>query len=195
MTHLMRRIGLALVALGLVAGAAERARAGSITYHIIDYPSLQNGYTLSGTITTDGAIGTLARSDITAWSYTATNGTDTYSATYTDASAGLAVQNLTATTTSLSLAQTGFENFLTLGIVPGSVFIDELEWARFGLFDSYNLFSAGSPVWDREASNPPGLQLGGTTWIIATTSVPEPGTISLMFLGSLCLAVVQCTRR
>jgi len=193
-----RTLLLALLSLFLTFCSAADSKGGSINYDIQSYAALQNGYTLSGTITTDGAIGTLSKSDITAWSYTATNGTTTYKVTSTDAFADSAVQNLTATATMLTLVQNGAENFVTLGTVLNSVFVDELEWGRFGLFDSYNLFSASNAVWDATAANPPGLQLGGNTWIIAivgSQGVPEPGTLTLALLGGVCLAVVQWTRR
>jgi hypothetical protein len=42
--------------------------AAPITYYVVDYPDLQNGYTVSGTITTNGATGTfLPGTAITSW--------------------------------------------------------------------------------------------------------------------------------
>jgi hypothetical protein len=41
-----------------------RAAGGNITYLLKNYPADQNGHTVSGSITTDGAIGTLTASDI-----------------------------------------------------------------------------------------------------------------------------------
>ena len=38
--------------------ATHESTAGSVTYNIVDHPSLENGYALSGTITTDGKRGT-----------------------------------------------------------------------------------------------------------------------------------------
>ena len=46
--------------------------AGSITYDLEINPYLTNGWTLSGTITTDGALGPLQSPDILSWSWTAT---------------------------------------------------------------------------------------------------------------------------
>ena len=50
--------------------SANIAEAGAITYAIENYPADQEGYTFSGTITTDGVIGGLASSDIVSWSWT-----------------------------------------------------------------------------------------------------------------------------
>jgi hypothetical protein len=57
-----------LLVLGLMALGQHEARA-EITYAIQDYPALQNGYTIEGSITTDGSIGTLSTTDfIKDWS-------------------------------------------------------------------------------------------------------------------------------
>jgi hypothetical protein len=60
----------AAAAVAMLIAAARTAEAGAITYAIQNYPADQEGYTLSGTITTDGVIGGLAASDIVSWSWT-----------------------------------------------------------------------------------------------------------------------------
>jgi hypothetical protein len=65
----MTMMGLVLVA---VVGLGQTCAADPITYNLVDYSSLENGWTLSGTITTDGTIGALAASDITSWTFTIT---------------------------------------------------------------------------------------------------------------------------
>jgi hypothetical protein len=58
--------------------ATGEAKAGSIIYTVVDHPAAQDGYAVSGTITTDGAIGTnLPRDHITDWDITITQGTTT----------------------------------------------------------------------------------------------------------------------
>ena len=62
-----------------------------IVYNFVDYKELQNGYTLTGTITTDGTTGgtfSLSSPHILGWSWTATKGLDTFSVSSTDAGAG-----------------------------------------------------------------------------------------------------------
>lgn len=62
----------------LLYSAPHFAPAGCITYDLIDYQvdlngqQQQNGWTISGTITTDGALGDLHIDDILAWSWSAT---------------------------------------------------------------------------------------------------------------------------
>jgi hypothetical protein len=65
----MNRATWMLVALALLLGSVGRVKA-DIIYSIENYASLQNGYTLSGTITTDRTIGTLNESDIKAFNLT-----------------------------------------------------------------------------------------------------------------------------
>ena len=59
------------VAVFLLASVSN-ACAVTITYDLVNYPSDQNGWTLSGFITTDGTIGAITRADILSWSFTAT---------------------------------------------------------------------------------------------------------------------------
>ncbi len=68
----MGRFTVAVVAFVVLLAAPCIGNAGTITYSIQNYPADQNGATLSGTITTDGAIGNLASSDILSWSWTIT---------------------------------------------------------------------------------------------------------------------------
>ena len=60
----------AAATVSMLIAAARTAEAGAIIYAIQNYPADQDGYTLSGTITTDGVIGGLAASDIVSWSWT-----------------------------------------------------------------------------------------------------------------------------
>ena len=58
-------------------------------YIIKDYPELQNGWTLSGTITTDGRLGPIGPNDITSWEWTVTSGEGTHTNKSTDRMAGI----------------------------------------------------------------------------------------------------------
>jgi hypothetical protein len=55
---MIRALLAALLALSLTCCSATNCMGGSIVYNIVNYPDLQNGYTLSGTITTDGSSAT-----------------------------------------------------------------------------------------------------------------------------------------
>ena len=59
----------------ITAVSYSGAQAGSITYQINDYPAVENGFKISGSITTDGTIGALSQSDITAWTWTLSDST------------------------------------------------------------------------------------------------------------------------
>jgi hypothetical protein len=63
---------LAILSLFLTLSPTATTKGGSIVYNLQSYPDLQNGYTVSGTITTDGTIGTLTSANITAWSFLVT---------------------------------------------------------------------------------------------------------------------------
>lgn len=92
--------------------------AASITYIIQNYASLQDGYTLSGTITTDGNVGTLSASDITGWSFTTSGGPNGFTASATGAGTGVdLLSNLVASTTQLTLADPGPTGFNVLALV------------------------------------------------------------------------------
>jgi hypothetical protein len=74
----MRSTAITLSILAATALAPTGAGAGPIVYHVVDYPALQDGYTIAGTITTNGDIGTgLPAGDITSWDITITSGSYT----------------------------------------------------------------------------------------------------------------------
>jgi hypothetical protein len=60
-----------------MAIGAPHARAADTTYNFVSYPSLQNGYTLSGTIITNGTFGPLTGADVVSWTWTITDGVNT----------------------------------------------------------------------------------------------------------------------
>ena len=97
--------------LGIFAGVTT-AHADQITYDIVSYPSLQNGFSLSGSITTDGTIGLLSPTDIVSWSFEISkdNVTDDNTGTNINGPVGLI-----ATPTALALLRpTDFPSLLAL---------------------------------------------------------------------------------
>ena len=196
----------------LAVSLPQASRASSIVYSIVDYPGLESGWTVSGTITTDGTIGTLNVSDITAWSFTFTKAgtTDTWTSAGNGSNAAVTQEGgLTATATELEAGTPGALAFsyLILGYTtPNGA--GQLEWDRQGsvgpqsasdtyqgVFSSQNLFING-------VKNPPGLTLtDSTNWVIAevqsqssSSSAPEPGTAGLFALGVAGLAVARARR-
>ena len=162
-----------------------------ITYNLQSYPSLQNSNTLTGTITTDGTIGTLVASNITSFSFTISNA----GGTIVDQEGGTIaeVENLTATLTMLTLSDS---NPLSQLRLP-PVIEDPIEYIRSPGFGVYEAFGNNQLFWQHDSENTPGLSLGGDPWVIAVaaSTVPEPGSLTLALLGGTCLAVVQSTRR
>ncbi len=69
-THHCRFVVVAAHLLFAAVLAASSARADTIVYDFVDHPDLEAGYSLSGTITTDGATGSLIASDIESWGFT-----------------------------------------------------------------------------------------------------------------------------
>ena len=67
----MKRIRLATAAIAILL-VPHLSQAGQITYLIQNYAADQNGSTLSGSVTTDGNLGTLTSADIVAWTWTVT---------------------------------------------------------------------------------------------------------------------------
>jgi len=90
---MFRALLAALLGLSLTCCSATNCMGGSIVYQIQIYADLQNGYTLSGTITTDGTIGTLTSADVTAWSFSVSGPTD-YAGTSQSGGARTSVSNL-----------------------------------------------------------------------------------------------------
>ena len=132
-----KKVLFPLAAAALLAVCLPQASRASMIYDIVDYPGLENGWTVSGTITTDGTIGTLSASNITAWSWTLTNGgtTDTWSSTVTGSLyAADQVSGLTATATELELGTPGSdqESDLILGYGGGPGSGGDLYWNREG---------------------------------------------------------------
>jgi hypothetical protein len=166
---------------------ASTSHAASITYDLVNYPALQNGYTLSGTITTDGTIGTLTSSNILAWQYTAANGVSTFHAASVDPGTLTVIFGAIATPTQIMMPPPIFPNdvVITLAESSSSNFA-LLTYTRPGVNDFYNLRAPdnGTDAWLAAASFPPGLSLGGSTWVVATAvAVPEPCGLALMGLG------------
>lgn len=67
---MLRQFLFLAAAVAMLTAPDRITDAGEITYSLQNYPADQEGYTLSGTITTDGVIGGLAASDIVSWSWT-----------------------------------------------------------------------------------------------------------------------------
>jgi hypothetical protein len=193
-----------LISLGVILTiCSSRTRADAV-YKLQSYADLQNGYALSGAITTDGTLGVLSRADITAWSYTISKGdiVDSHSSPGGD----LLEQGLTATASQLTLPIGGFL-WIAIPSYPGEGYSPELMYANprrdnpmyFG-YDAW--LTAPAPneptidvAWSEYTTDSGGILLGGEPWIIGLSAVPEPSALTLALLGGACVAVAQRTRR
>jgi len=134
-------------------------------------------------ITTDGTIGLLGPNNFTSWTWTVTNPTETFTATYknTDPGAAVAVEGnvVMATGTSLLLLGTGTGE-LEFGEANST--LSDLEWVRNS--DVYVAYvpNPGPSNYPWVATPPIGY--GSGVWTIA--SVPEPSSIVLGGLGTVC---------
>jgi hypothetical protein len=180
-------------------------QAAPITYSFVNNAAFQSGYTLSGSITTDGTIGELSYGNFAGWSFTITE-TATSLVKLSDSSPLNAFSNrIVASATQLTLPNpTGSleKRFLALLGAQGT-----LAWSRSPSIGSgasgdpareeYGALDGNDIYWNNDAES---LSLSSTadgSWIIAEASaaaVPEPSTYGLLF-GGFTLAVVAMRRR
>jgi hypothetical protein len=193
--------GVLTLTMILLTGAAiapRSAHAGDITYSLANYTSDQAGHSVSGSITTDGVIGTLTDSDILSWTVTID------STTFTSNDAGAAIDQsgiLTATPTSLDLPMvptgSGNGNDLQLFTQPGATPLDLINWAQLDSDRSpsgYTGVISATPLW---ATDNPVLN-GTEPWVIAsisTAAVPEPSSAVLAVIGAVTIVGYGASRR
>jgi hypothetical protein len=188
---------LALAALIVCLATIGQASASSITYNILDMSANQSGYTVRGTITTDGEIGNLANSDITAWSVTISLGVNTE--TFTSSDGGPIVNilnNLVATPSEIYLLPA--DNFalandfglLSVPSIPNPISIDQIRWVNSPqpIYMAQANF-ASPPVWNTSPL------VAGTNWDIATAAVPEPSAWVLGGIAAFAGLGVWARRR
>ena len=177
----LRRIGL-LVAIALSVSLCSIGHAQDITYNLMDYPADENGYSLSGFITTDGTIGILTTYDIQTFGFNmyASNGSLVCSETGTGEAvfrggSGFGATILDATSTQLLLPS----NY-SLTLSGGNS--EYLGWANN--YPAQSLYFGGGSYWFN--TNP---QMNGEQpWVIAQTApVPEPSTFVLALAGAIAL--------
>jgi hypothetical protein len=179
------RLVLVTAVSSLVGAVPARATADT-TYNLVNDPVDQQGYTLSGTITTDGVLGPIGSNDIVAWTFTISGfGTSgTFSSTDQDAVADFSSTSTVATTTSIMVTRFS-------ALTKGSDESINLAWNPTTQFYGGSLDN----VTGWHASPTSGFT--GSTWTIATaaSAVPEPSSIVLAWMASVCGIAYRLARK
>ena len=199
----MRRVVFATVFPILLIAVGHPSEASPITYTIQNYPADQNGATLSGTITTDGAVGTLATTDFLSWSWTITPPGET-PLTLSSSDAGAQVflfpgSVLVASQSAITIAprQDSIDgsSFALESLSQGGDVLSGLEYDRPGNGGGPSFYSAtnneGADIWFTQNA-----AMGGTDpWVIALagSAVPEPSSILLLSLGTAGVLLIRGT--
>ena len=177
---------------GLIGVFAANVQASTITYALVNNAAYQNGLTLSGTITTDGTIGALGAGNITAFSWSLTNGLG--EVVGSDAGAGAySADNVTATADEILLPQIGSSFLLHLGDdnkglrwvgSPAENYGPGMDVPASRYYVAYSNYT--QQTWIENYDNPALTSTPNGEWIVAQ-AVPEPTTAALLGLGSLAL--------
>jgi hypothetical protein len=149
---------------------APRDVHADIIYMMDNYASLQNGYTISGSITTDGTIGQLVTtSDLTSWDIIISQGATVIS-TFTSTNSVTIPTNITVTSATLSVAG-GDDNLAFANFTSDSGII----WLGSG--GVYEASANGVEIWriDWNANAP----------IATASAVPEPSTAILAVFAAV----------
>ncbi len=195
------------------------ASGADMTYNLVDYPADETGTwagqcSLSGSIVTDGMVGTLSYTDVVSWSYTITN-----SGGYSGACQGVSAYNpsdpdpgyingwggITATPTQLILGTNGILWLREDGPLGGTLDYN-YEWPEpSGGMSGGSIYQGTSTPSDWPPSGDPAHALfgwqsvdppmfDGTPLVIAQTA-PEPSTIALLSAGAIGLVGYAWRRR
>jgi hypothetical protein len=187
-----------------------QSAVANITYNLVSYSDYQNGYNLTGTLTTNGHIGMLAQSDIITGTITVSNGVNTYQNLLPN---DIYWNNdLLATDNQLSLSMKTADSYSQIwspGFALGGgpygtplIYYDYFQnppdtqnpgTIYVGSSSSVYYSTTVMHLWDTTPISSPQLaaqlatQLGGQPWIIA--KVPEPTTITLLVtaIGSVLI--------
>jgi hypothetical protein len=173
-----------------MAVSSSHANASNIIYSFANYPTLQNGYTIAGTIVTDGTIGVLPYSSIVSASFSVTNGAITWTLTKADDVYG--VMNLVATASQILLppdTTSGAIPDLSIGSGGYETPHIQIDYKLRGGYSSDYYCDVDhqftlTQVWTNNGPNP--FNLHGESLVIANI-VPEPSTIALFAIGTFGL--------
>jgi hypothetical protein len=191
-----------LVAASAISLWCSPAQA-NIIYSLVNYPDDQNGWTLSGSITTDGKSGALTSTDVLSWSWTVTSGTTAYTFRSTDPGAFFgqesAPPDLIATSSALSVP---FNQSVGMQDDSGVTLPTVIEWSNnwgSGPFSNEYLAQLHVPpasvttFW--QTVDPTSFIASGYVIATAAPTVPEPSTLTLLGTSLLALRGFRIVRR
>lgn len=174
-----------LVAALTIAGLAAAASAAPLTY---DVARTIGGATVTGTITTDGTIGNLATTNITAWSLKFSFDSSSLDITQANSQFAVSGSALTADIDSVDFdfaAASGFFLFQSPTFGTGNNF-----WCVNAVNSSCSQNAISTEQLRFNGANAQARQ-GVVEMAARGTAVPEPATLALTGLALLAAAVVR----
>ena len=188
---------LAVLFVGLISLVAP-AFANDITYTVDQ--TVGSG-SVTGTITTDGTIGTLATADVIGWDLTLNDGTNTITLNSLNAATYVQVSGnaLSATPTNLlfDFESSGPQEYFLFGNGTQDPGFGDVCWLNNE--SCANFGGDGITLADLNLDNiDPSVSLPDGDTVIATDpplSTPEPGTGGLMLIGAGMLGLVMMRKR
>jgi hypothetical protein len=191
----MRQFVFAAAAVSILVAGARTTLAGQITYSLQNYAADQNGSTLTGSITTDGNLGTLTAADIVAWTWTVTPPVGSPFTQSSGPGINTTIENLLATDTQLLLPESQSEHseiFLGFGDSGSGLLVYRREENNAIFLYGAQPSLPGTGFW--LTANP---GMGGTDpWLIGVAAaVPEPSGALLISMGIAGLLLARRWRR
>jgi len=175
--------------LGLVIALAPSEVNADLTYNIDNYPNLQSGFTLSGTLTTNATLGVISTTNFITWDITITG-----------PGGPLELTPQTTVLTAVDLIATA--NTITLDPAQVNAFGRDTEFDLTTIStNGYSVFSSTrGPTTYGQTTYPNGWQASfPSPYEIASTQstpvVPEPSTITIAAIGAVAFIAYGWYRR
>ena len=207
-----RLLRMLIATIAAALGFADVAGEAPITYALPTFtqPAFDNGYTFTGTITTDGTLGPLSPSDILAWSWTAVSPSlgpaFTVSGSSADPGSQVTFDFLIASPTDLEVPipalpaypdQSNYHlNFIdNAGPTNENFTYYTAAYWNNPSFSSYETGYVIGPYTPNDEFRGAGFKvLGDIATPLVVGTVPEPSSIALLTIGLMGLATHMVRR-